>query len=296
MRELHPNLAAHLASGVTTLCTCWKAIRRDGAVFGFADHDRDLEFDGLVFRAGSGLRGSSSQANLGLAIGGSEIGGVLSSNDIAEQDLAAGLFDAARIEVWRVNWGDVAQRALVDIHVIGEVTRTASGFTAELRALTHAFDQEVGGTYQKRCSATLGDARCGVDLDAPALSSLAILLAQEGASALRLQSFAFAPGAFDGGFISIVGGGHDGMRAMIESCRPAQDDVRLSLWDPLPFALPAGTNLKLTAGCDGAFSTCRTRFSNQLNHRGFPHIPGNEVLMANAATTSQRMDGGSLFK
>ena len=42
MRTIPPNLAAHLTDGATTLCHCWKLIRRDGTTFGFTDHDRDL--------------------------------------------------------------------------------------------------------------------------------------------------------------------------------------------------------------------------------------------------------------
>jgi hypothetical protein len=37
----------HLADEVTTLATCWKSTRRDGAVLGFTDHLRDLELDGV---------------------------------------------------------------------------------------------------------------------------------------------------------------------------------------------------------------------------------------------------------
>jgi hypothetical protein len=32
---------------VTTLATCWKSMRCDGAVLGFTDHLRDLELDGV---------------------------------------------------------------------------------------------------------------------------------------------------------------------------------------------------------------------------------------------------------
>jgi hypothetical protein len=47
MKSLSPGLAAHLAGGVTTLCRCWRLERKDGAVMGLTDHDRDLAFNSV---------------------------------------------------------------------------------------------------------------------------------------------------------------------------------------------------------------------------------------------------------
>jgi len=33
------------------------------------------------------------------------------------------------------------------------------------------------------------------------------------------------------------------------------------------------------ATCDRSFATCREKFNNGVNFRGFPHIPGNDALM-----------------
>jgi hypothetical protein len=46
MRTLDAGLAAHIASGATTLCNCWKLTRADAVVLGFTDHDQALSFDG----------------------------------------------------------------------------------------------------------------------------------------------------------------------------------------------------------------------------------------------------------
>ena len=55
MRALPDGLAAHLESGVTTTCRCWRLTRPDGVSFGFTDHDRALTFDGVTFSAVDGL-------------------------------------------------------------------------------------------------------------------------------------------------------------------------------------------------------------------------------------------------
>lgn len=49
MKNITPDLQAHLDDGTTTLAWCWRIIRADGASFGFTDHDRTLSFDGTDF-------------------------------------------------------------------------------------------------------------------------------------------------------------------------------------------------------------------------------------------------------
>ena len=45
-------------------------------------------------------------------------------------------------------------------------------------------------------------------------------------------------------------------------------------------------------GCDKRFATCRDRFANTLNFRGFPYMVGNDMLQASPASEPVR-DGGS---
>ena len=52
-----------------------------------------------------------------------------------------------------------------------------------------------------------------------------------------------------------------------------------------------GDTFTVTAGCDKTFATCRDRFANTLNFRGFPQIPGNEVV-SSYPTASNPGTGG----
>jgi uncharacterized phage protein (TIGR02218 family) len=113
MRNIPAGLAEHLASGATTLCRCWRVTRRDGAVLGFTDHDENLVFDGTTFRAGTGFEGSEIEARLGFAVTGTELHGALSSETLSEDDLAAGRYDDAKIELYLVNWAQVEDRLLL---------------------------------------------------------------------------------------------------------------------------------------------------------------------------------------
>ncbi len=290
MRTLTPELRARLESGATTFCACWRVIRRDGSVQGFTDHDRDIVFDGVTFSVMSGLDGSSYESELGFSIGGAEVSGALSSASIDEADLLNGAWDGARVEMWRVDWREPVHRILLHVGVVGEVRRSGAAFVAELRSLSHALDQERGRLYSANCDADLGDARCRFSLLAPPFGNdLVVTAGARGEVKAALPPT--AAGFFSNGRILFTGGLNNGAQAHVKDHR----DDTLILWTPLAHAPAAGDTFRLTAGCDKTFETCRTKFANISNFRGFPHLPGNDELFSYAGRGA-RLDGGSLFR
>ncbi|MFN3282464.1 MAG: DUF2163 domain-containing protein, partial [Tabrizicola sp.] len=61
-------LLNHLASGTTTVCRAWTLLRRDGTILGFTDHDRDIEVDGVLCRADTGITARVLQQTTGLSV------------------------------------------------------------------------------------------------------------------------------------------------------------------------------------------------------------------------------------
>ena len=57
-------------------------------------------------------------------------------------------------------------------------------------------------------------------------------------------------------------------------------DVVITLWQAAPETIAPGNTFTVTAGCNKRFSTCRDRFANAANFRGFPHIPGNDFVIS----------------
>jgi hypothetical protein len=218
MRTLDLGLKAHIESGATTLANCWKVTRADAVVLGFTDHDLTLSFDGLDYVPAHGLDGGETTQKLGPQVDTNDVVGVLHSDAITEADIAAGLYDGAEVESWRVNWRVVTQRVLLRRATIGEIVREDGQFRAELRSGQHALNRIRGRLYGVFCDAVLGDARCTVAHDHP------------------------------------------------------------------DFAL----------GCDRALATCRDRFDNVANFRGFPHIPGNDFVLR-YPRRGDALNGAALF-
>src|SRR5262245_13979768 len=113
MKSIPPLLQAHLNTATTTLAWCWRITRNDGTRWGFTDHDRDLAFDGTQFEAATGFTASEIRDALGLSVDNLEVSSALKSDRLNEDDLAAGLFDDAGVEIWLVNWADTEQRVLM---------------------------------------------------------------------------------------------------------------------------------------------------------------------------------------
>lgn len=273
----------HLESGSTTLCRAWRVVRRDGQAFGFTDHDRDLHMDGLVYRAQTGLTARALQQTTGMAVDNSEALGALSDAAVSEDDIAAGRFDDAEITALWVNWADPSQRMVLFRGNFGEITRSRGAFHVELRGLTERLNLTFGRAYHRGCSARLGDRQCGVDLGAAGLVHEAVLL-PDPARRLRVHCPAgVADGWFDSGKAEVLDGGGRGQMGMIRHARRIGSDLVVELWNG--FALPpaVGDCIRLQAGCDRQAETCRAKFDNFLNFRGFPHIPGEDWLRVNPA-------------
>jgi uncharacterized phage protein (TIGR02218 family) len=297
MRTIPPALAAHLNRGATALCHCWKLLRRDGAAFGFTDHDRDLAFGGVTFAAQTGLETVEATAELGFAVGGGEVSGALVSAGLTEDELSAGLYDDASVETWLVNWAEPDQRLLLDIASIGEIRRADGAFVAELRGVMHRLDEERGRLYRPDCSADLGDAKCRVDLDSAAFTGEGAVTASDGALALSVSGLAgYAEGWFAGGKLAWLTGANAGLVAEVKAHRLVDGAAELELWQRAVRPITAGDAFRVTAGCDKRFETCRAKFANIANFRGFPHMPGNDFVMRLARQGEAGMDGGSLLR
>lgn len=294
MRQLPPGLADHLGGGATTLARCWTLTRADGVALGFTDHDEDLAFDGVVHRAATGVEAAEANQGTGFAASSHDIVGVLRSAGVTEADIAAGRYDAGDVTVWLVNWRAPEQRLRLGRYVIGEISRSEAGFVVELRSEAHRHDEERGRLYTRRCDADLGDARCG----APVTPSAGVVQAMQGSMRLICAGLGdHAAGEFSGGRLRFLGGRNAGVAVEIrEHATLGEADV-IDVWLEPPHEVEAGDPVSLTPGCDKRFQTCRDRFGNAANFRGFPHMPGNDVLLQRAGLgPGRRLDGGSLFR
>ena len=84
-------------------------------------------------------------------------------------------------------------------------------------------------------------------------------------------------GWYDGGELTWTGGANTGQTVAVR--RWDAGAGILSLFLPALFAVEVGDTFTIRPGCDKSFATCKTKFDNAINFRGFPHVPGNDQIL-----------------
>lgn len=273
MKSIGASLLAHIQGEVTTIATCWRVTRVDGEVFGFTDHSESISIDGVTYIASTGYTATAIQSGSGLNVDNLDVEGALDSETITDEDLLAGLWDFAAIEIFVVNYNDLTMGSMnLRTGNLGAV-RTGKGmFVAELRGMMQRLQQSVGRLVMPACNADLGDSRCGIDLsvftNGTVSSSVDAVASQRAFVASGLTQ---ATAWFDGGLVTWLTGLNVGLQMEVKSFIFGGS---VSLFLPMPFAIAASDTFTITKGCDKSLATCRDTFDNVINFRGFPHLPG----------------------
>ena len=293
MKQVPEDFAAHLAGEVTTTCHCWKVSLRDGAVLGFTEHDEALAFGGVTYLAASGFQAGENDSETGLAASSGEVAGGFSSEAVSEDDLAAGRYDGAKVELYLVNWQAPEQHVLLKVREIGEVTRAGGAFAAELRSFAHRLSQPQGRVYGRRCDAALGDARCGANI--AAFRADGVVVSVDATGRMMVSGLErFADGFFRQGKLTFSSGANAGRSFDLDDHALRDGAASLNFWLPLEVVPQVGDTFTVTAGCDKSFATCKAKFANHLSFRGFPHMPGADFAYSYVSSRTQH-DGGVLF-
>ena len=276
MKTASANLKAHLQGETLTICTLWKITRTDAEVFGFTDNSRDVTYSGVLYEAATGHTPSGVKTTSDLSVDNLEVQSILSSGKITEDDLHAGIWDYATIELMVVNY-----KALADGPMrfrkgwIGSVKTGRTYFVAELRGMMQSLQQSIGRIYTAACDADLGDARCGVTLASFTVTG-SVTTATSGrvfTDTARTE----ADNHFAGGLITWTSGDNDTYQMEVKGSTSAGV---ITLQQAMPHGTVIGDTYSLSAGCDKLLETCKTKFNNVINFRGFPHVPGQDKMIA----------------
>ena len=263
-----------MSDNATTWTTCLKITRADGVMLGLTELDRPLEIDGLTYVSASGYTPSAYASGDGLAVDNADVEGLLAVAGIEREDIRAGLYDLAGIELFIWDWQAGALVKLIATGNWGECTLYRGRFTAEFRSLAQKLQQTVGRIYTAGCDAELGDARCRVLIGPLTVSGT--LTGQTSRLQVVDTARVEADGAWRGGLLTFTSGANAGRTHEV---RASLATGHLTLLLPLAYDIAVGDTYTLAPGCDKSLETCRDVYANVANFRGFPHVPGTlEVL------------------
>lgn len=288
MKSKSEHMGEHLLEQVTTLCTCWRITRKDGEVFRFTDHDKDVFLqepsepeETIVqerFLAGTGYNRSAIQNASDLSADNLQVEAILEDGSLLPSEIRAGLFDQAKVEIYLVNWADPTMGYIkLRRGIMGELVTTPDGtFKGELRGLVQQLAQNIGEVYQPECRADLGDSRCKLDLIPLTTHATIATITNRKTFTISYSDPQVTAEWFNGGRVTFTSGDNNGKSVEIRKWTIGSALVELHL--SAPFTPEVGDTLDLIPGCDKRRETCKV-FNNYLNFRGEPFIPGTDELL-----------------
>ncbi len=96
---------------------------------------------------------------------------------------------------------------------------------------------------------------------------------------------------FRRGRLTVTSGTAAGLVGVIKADTRNSGNHVVELWESLRAEIAPGDTVRLDAGCNKRRSTCRDKFSNILNFRGFPDIPGDNKLLTIPLRSSSTTSG-----
>ncbi|WP_113155961.1 DUF2163 domain-containing protein [Nitratireductor sp. OM-1] len=165
MKRINPTLFDQLKERTTHIVLGWLLERTDGLKLGFTSGDIPFEIDGLRYEPSNAFSGMAVSSKTNLSVDNTSAKALV-SDKITDWDLQAGLWDNAFIRMFWVNPMDPQGVVPIRGGRLGEVKIRNGEFECEVRSPFQKLQQPFGEFYTLECSATLGDHRCLVWLEA----------------------------------------------------------------------------------------------------------------------------------
>lgn len=279
MKTISDELKNYLAKESTSLAKCYEIETKNGDVTRFTNLDKDIEIDGLVYYAAQSIDEDASQITSNVEYDNVTIEGIISSHNISENDLLNGKYDNAKISVFLVNYENVELGKLYVFNGFIDSIECVDGkFTASLKSLSSKLDVNIVKLYSPVCRCGFCDGKCGLNASNYTFSGEITYV--ENRQKFRTNSSEITEkesGYFNYGLLTFTGGGNLGESFEIKYIT----DGSINLFRNVTHELSLGDTFQIIAGCDKEFDTCVSKFSNAINFRGEPHVPGTEFILSN---------------
>jgi len=292
LKTIPAQLLAHEALTVTTLCLLAKVEcvgTYAGTILSFASLDIDVDYDDgdgtLTYSAQNGFTPKRLAQSAGQTVDNSELDGVIRDTGITMAQVRAGLFQSAKLTIYRVNYNDLTagRHEVVAYGRAGETKFANDQWVTEFRSLSQLLKQPISQPYSLTCRAQFGDARCGESLvwTNGTVSSLGTETDREFSDVTLSSNTGYY--SDHGGVVEWLTGDNTGAQMEVEEFTSSSAGSVIALSIPMPYAIQVGDTFRIRRDCDKKFSTCKDVYANTLNFRGENLIPVDGTVMVPGA-------------
>lgn len=299
MKTIPISLQNHLNEDATTVCFLSRIETKEGTVYGFTSLDEDIVYDDgngpVTYRAENGFTPSRLQATADLSVDNAELEGLVQETGITEAQIRAGLFDYAKVRIYRVNYMSLSDgHEIMDVGTAGETTFSRNGWKTEFRSLKQQLKQPISRLYSLTCRARFGSMPIGTGPDSNGDSRFeetypcgkeftwanATVTAVNSTTAFEATALTQSDGFYTLGVVDWLTGDNAGAQMEVgdfANDSNASNQVTLAL--PMYFPVQVGDAFRIRKDCskiwDDADNGCLFHWGSDraLHFRGEPHIP-----------------------
>ncbi|HEX8335187.1 MAG TPA: DUF2163 domain-containing protein [Pyrinomonadaceae bacterium] len=286
------SLLDHIGTATPTTAVCWKLkpdpaspLHASGLEIRATSHDRQLVLPGHgsgAFLPGVAGLPTTIDTESGHESAGLQYETVFSSAGITRDALAAGDWVKARVEIYTVNVAALNMGQLVEFAgFLGKADEEGEMWKAEARPLTAVGQAQIGRLTSARCTVRrLGDARCKVNLNAPAAGDGGAILVNgtltQVVSVTRVRASALTQTGNYFELIKFTSGALNGREYEVREYDPTNKEFILR--DPMHMLPAVGNTFRATRRCNRDPADCVRVYANIINNRGYRFITNVEQI------------------
>ena len=254
-----------------TAAWCVRIECQNGTIVRLTAYPHDLIMsNATVYKTDYGYEPTAFSASSSMSPSAIDLEGIVAAAGISRDALASGVFDNARVYVFKCNFlSPVEDYEEVAAGFFGKATLTDDHYRIEGMSLIDALNQSVGSISQAACPRTLGDAGCQVNL--AAITVTGTLTHVTSSSVVRDSARSENADWFGAGTIHFTSGQNTGLKPLEVKDYAANGTV--TTFEPFYYTPAIGDAYVLVPGCRKREADCRDKFANIINFFGFTRIP-----------------------
>lgn len=277
MRNLSANMISYLANDITSLQLCWEIRRTDGVSLYYTEYDNDVIINGNTYKKRNAGIGQSLKFQDALKGNNSNIDMILNDDSITINDLYSFKYDNAEIYVSIIHPDNPDDQVKLVYGKLGNTKINQDKATIEFQSISILLDKNIGRKYTYDCDAELFDSYCSANQTGHIFNN------QSPTGIDPTKPFTVFTDTnlnkendwFTNAYIKWLTGNNKGIETKVKSYK--NDIITLSLG--MPFEIDVNDTYLIYSGCDKSFTTCKEKFSNVRNYKGFPYIPNADEMV-----------------